>query len=257
MTISDAVWRIFAAACCVFMISPLLILIMFCFSDKSVISFPIEGLTLDWWETLFSRSEFWKSLRNSAIVTGTVGGVTTLFGTMAAFSFARMRPQVAGISIAILTLPVMLPPLVLALTLLSFFSSLDIRLGLQTVILGHLVFTQPFVILVVHARMARFDYAIVNSARDLGASPFKAFNSVTLPLIRPTIIGAAMIAMALSLDDFIITFFTIGGGNTLPTFLWGMLRKGANPQINIVGFLLMTLTICASLIAFRVTRYRG
>ena len=66
-----------------------------------------------------------------------------------------------------------------------------------------------------------------------------------------------MIAMALSLDDFIITFFTVGGGNTLPTFLWGMLRKGANPQINIVGFLLMTLTICASYIAFRITRYRG
>ncbi len=257
MTASTFFWRLFAATCCVFMISPLVILILFCFSDKGLISFPIEGLTIDWWETLFSRSEFWKALRNSAIVTGTVGGVTTLFGTMAAFSFARMRPRVAGVSMSVLTLPVMLPPLVLALTLLSFFSSLDIRLGLQTVILGHLVFTQPFVILIVYARMARFDYAIVNSARDLGASSLHAFTTITLPLIRPTIIGAAMIAMALSLDDFLVSFFTIGGGNTLPTFLWGMLRKGANPQINIVGFMLMTLTICASLIAMRVTRYRG
>ena len=257
MKTSDLLWRSFAAACCLFMVSPLMILILFCFSDKAVISFPIEGLTTAWWAELFARHEFWKSLGNSAIVTGTVGAATTLFGTMAAFSLARMHPRAAGVTMALLTLPVMLPPLVLGLTLLSFFSGLEIRLGLQTVILAHLVFTQPFVILVVHARMARFDYAAVNSARDLGASPLRAFTSVTLPLIRPTIIGAAMIAMALSLDDFIVTFFTIGGGNTLPTFLWGMLRKGANPQINIVGFLLMTLTICASLVAFRVTRYRG
>jgi spermidine/putrescine transport system permease protein len=196
-------------------------------------------------------------LQNSAIVTGTVGIVTTTVGTMAAFALARLRPGIAGIGMAAFTLPVMLPPLVLGITLLSFFSGMDARMGLQTVILAHLVFTQPFVILIVHARMANFDYAVVNSARDLGASPYKVFVTVTLPLIRPTIIGAAMIAMALSLDDFIVTFFTIGGGNTLPTFLWGMLRKGANPQINIVGFLLMTTTICASIIALRATRYRG
>ena len=89
------------------------------------------------------------------------------------------------------------------------------KLGLLTVILAHLLFTQPFVILVVYARMVSFDYAVVESARDLGASPLKAFFTVTLPIIRPTVIGAALIAAALSLDDFVITFFNIGGGNTL------------------------------------------
>jgi spermidine/putrescine transport system permease protein len=101
------------------------------------------------------------------------------------------------------------------------------------------------------------DYSVVNTARDLSASPLKAFLTVTLPIIRPTIIGAGMVSMALSIDDFIITFFTIGGGNTLPTFLWGMLRMGVDPSINIVATIIMTLTITASLIVPRVTRYRG
>ena len=151
----------------------------------------------------------------------------------------------------------MLPPLVLGVALLSYFSFVEFRLGLPSVILSHLVFTQPFVILIVMARMLGFDYSVVTSARDLGASPLKAFLTVTLPIIRPTIIGAGMVAMALSIDDFIITFFTIGGGNTLPTLLWGMLRMGVDPSINIVATIIMTLTISVSLIALRVTRYRG
>ena len=94
-------------------------------------------------------------------------------------------------------------------------------------ILSHLLFTQPFVVIVVYARMLSFDWRVVESARDLGASPLRAFVTVTLPIIQPTVIGAALIAVALSIDDFVITFFTIGGGNTLPTFVWGMIRHRA------------------------------
>jgi spermidine/putrescine transport system permease protein len=94
------------------------------------------------------------------------------------------------------------------------------------VIIGHLVFTQPIVILIVYARMAAFDYATVNSARDLGASALTAFLTITLPIIRPTIVGAALVAMALSIDDFVLTFFTIGGGSTLPIYMMGLMRRG-------------------------------
>lgn len=250
-------WRIFGAVTTIFMLSPLLILVLFAFSDKSLLSFPIPGLTLDWFSKVFATPQFWAAFENSMIVTATVGFASTVIGTMAASALARIRPQLAGVTMVVLTLPVMLPPLVLGVSLLTYYTSVGVGLGLPMVILGHLVFTQPFVILIVYARMARFDHAIVNSARDLGASQLKAFFTVTLPIIRPTIIGAALIAMALSLDDFIITFFTIGGGNTLPTFIWGMLRKGVNPSINVVAIILMTLTICVSIIAFRVTRYRG
>ena len=156
-----------------------------------------------------------------------------------------------------LTLPVMLPPLVLSIALANYYATLGLRFGLPTVIAGHLVFTQPFVILIVHARLAGFDYAVVNSARDLGASPLRAFFTVTLPIVRPTIIGAALVAMALSVDDFVLTFFTIGGGSTIPIYMWGLMRKGVNPQINVASLILITMTIVASLVALRATRYRG
>jgi spermidine/putrescine transport system permease protein len=125
------------------------------------------------------------------------------------------------------------------------------------VILAHLLFTQPFVILVVYARMATFDYSVIDSARDLGATPLQAFFTITLPIIRPVVIGAALIAAALSLDDFIITFFNIGSGNTLPTFIWGMIRTALKPTVNAIGTLLLLLTVGSTLIALWLTRYRG
>jgi spermidine/putrescine transport system permease protein len=151
----------------------------------------------------------------------------------------------------------MLPALVLGIALLAFYVSIGLQLSLFTVILSHLVITQPFVILIVYARMLGFDYAALESARDLGASPPRAFLTVTLPIIRSTLIGAALIALAISLDEFIITFFTIGGGNTLPTLVLGMLRRTLGPQINAIGTLLLTLTVGSTLIALWITRYRG
>ena len=257
MDVAMVLLRIFGVTTFLFMLSPLAILIIFAFSDKSVLSFPMSGLTFDWFIKVFSRPQFWTAFENSMIVTATVGFASTTIGTLAASTLVRLRPGRAAVSMTLLTLPVMLPPLVLGIALLTYYTSVGVGLGLPMVILGHLVFTQPFVILIVYARLVRFDHAIVDSARDLGASRFKAFFTVTLPIIRPTIIGAALVAMALSLDDFIITFFTIGGGNTLPTFIWGMLRKGVNPSINVVAIILMALTICVSIIALRVTRYRG
>ena len=254
---STLLWRSFAALLAVFMLAPLLALIVFSFTDRSILAFPIEGLSLAWYDKLLSTPQFWAAFRNSVIVTGTVGVVSTVIGTMAASALARLRPRLSAAAMILLTLPVMLPPLVLGIALVSYYRSFGAELGLHTVIISHLVFTQPFVILIVQARLASFDYQVVNSARDLGASPFQAFLTVTLPIIRPTIIGAALIAMALSLDDFIITVFTLGGGNTLPTFMWGLLRKGVNPQINVVGLVLMALTLSVSLIALRLTRYRG
>jgi spermidine/putrescine transport system permease protein len=113
------------------------------------------------------------------------------------------------------------------------------------------------VILIVHARLAGFDHSLVDSARDLGASPIIAFLTVTLPIVRATIIGAALIAMAVSLDDFIVTFFAIGSGNTIPTLVWSMVRTTLDPSINASATILITLTIGATLLALWLSRYRG
>jgi len=251
------IWRAAAGIIAVFMLLPLFTLILFAFSDKIILSFPITGWTFDWFQKLLNSPKFWSAFKKSMIVTGTVGLVSTVVGTMAANALARMPARAASVTMALVTLPVMLPPLVLAIALANYYSTLGIHFGLPTVIAGHLVFTQPFVILIVHARLAGFDYAAVNSARDLGASPLKAFFTITLPIVRPTIIGAALVAMALSLDEFVVTFFTIGKGSTLPIYMWGLMRQGVNPQINVASIVLITLTIGASLIALRATRYRG
>jgi spermidine/putrescine transport system permease protein len=105
--------------------------------------------------------------------------------------------------------------------------------------------------------LASFDRAVLDSARDLGASPIRAFRTVTFPIIRPTIFGAALIAMALSLDDFVVTFFLIGGGNTLPTLIWGMLRTGLDPSINALGSMVLVMTIGTAGMALWLTRYRS
>ena len=97
----------------------------------------------------------------------------------------------------------------------------------------------------------------MDSARDLGASPLRAFMTVTLPIIRPTIIGAALIALSISLDDFVITFFTIGAGNTLPTLVWGMVRTSLDPTINAIATLLILLSVGSTFLALRVSSYRG
>jgi spermidine/putrescine transport system permease protein len=257
MSIGRAVNNTIGILSLIFMVSPLVLVVLFSFGTSSLMTFPITGLTLGWYETLLSRSDFWSALKNSAVVTLSVGIFATLIGTAAAMVVARMRPKQSGISFFLFGLPMMMPPLVLALALLSLFSVVGLRLSLVTVVLAHLTFTMPFVILIVTARLRDFDYAMIDSARDLGASPLRTFMTVAFPLIRPTLFGAALIAMALSLDDFVITFFLIGGGNTLPTLVWGMLRTGLNPSINALGTLILLFTVGSSAIALHLTRYKG
>lgn len=241
----------------VFMAAPLLLVVIFSFNASVVMTFPFEGLTLDWYRQLLARDDFWSALRNSAIVTLSVGIGATVIGTMASLVIVRMRPRRSDTAFFLFGLPMMMPPLVLALALLALFSAVGLKLSLMTVVLAHLTFTMPFVILIVTARLRDFDHAVTDSARDLGASPWTSFRTITLPIIRPTLFGAALIAMALSLDDFIITFFMLGGGNTLPTLVWGMLRTGIDPSINALGTLILVCTLGASALALKLTGYRG
>eukprot|EP01036_Dinobryon_divergens_P014351 gene14351-biopygen12733 len=128
---------------------------------------------------------------------------------------------------------------------------------MPVVVLGHVLVTQPFVILIVMARLAQLDQAAVEAARDLGATRFQAFRLVTLPRIASALIGAALVSAAISLDDFIIASFTLGGGNTISTFVWGNMRTTLDPSINAIATILLLLTIGLSALALRLSRYRG
>jgi spermidine/putrescine transport system permease protein len=255
--LATILWRVVGALFVVFLLTPLLLVVLFSFTSSGMANFPIEAWSLRWWQTMLSHRAFPGALRNSLLIGSVVGVISAIAGTMAAMGLSRLPARRANAAMAALCLPLMLPPLVLAVALLSFYVGIGMRLSLLTVILSHLLFTLPFVVLVVYARMRTFDDRVVESARDLGASPMRAFVTVTLPIIRPTVIGAALIAVALSVDDFVITFFTIGSGNTLPTFVWGMIRTALTPAANAIGTLILGLTVGSTLLALWLTRYRG
>lgn len=250
-------WGAIAIVLVAFLLAPIVLLVIFAFTSRGIANFPLEGLSFRWWIEMVNHPQFAISFKNSMIIGLATAAISAVVGTMAAMGLIALPRRRANLVMSALTLPVMLPALVLAVALLSFFVSIGLKLGLWTVIISHVLFTQPFVILIVHARLSNFDYRIVESARDLGATPMQAFLTVTLPIIRPIVIGAALIALALSIDDFIIASFTIGTGNTLPTLVWGMIRTGLTPSVNAIGTLILILTIGSSLIALRLTRYRG
>ena len=257
-SLSDLGWRAFALLLAAFMAVPLVLVVLFSFNRSALTSLPLTGFTLDWYRKLFTLGAFWPALWNSLIVAAFVAVLSVVIGTMAALVLARAAPRRAEALIAIVSIPMMLPALIIGVAMMSCFVRLiDLPLGLPTVILGHLVIAQPFVILIVFSRLATFDWAVVDSARDLGASPLRAFLTVTLPIIRSTIIGAALIALSISLDDFVITFFTIGAGNTLPTLVWGMVRTSLDPTINAMATLLILLSVGSTFLALRVSSYRG
>lgn len=254
---SRVLWGGIGVLFIIFLLSPLSLVVLFAFTNRPQSAFPIEAFSLRWWEAMIANPNFLPALQNSLLISGTVGLVSAIVGTVAALGLTQLDAWRARLAAALLCLPLMLPPLVLGVALLSFYARVGVPMGPQTVVLSHLLFALPFVVLVVYARLRNFDFRVVESARDLGASPLRAFFTVTLPMISPTVVGAALIATALSLDDFVITFFTIGKGMTLPTFVFAMIRTTVTPAANAVGTLILVMTIGATLTALWLTRYRG
>jgi spermidine/putrescine transport system permease protein len=257
-SLSSGLWLVFIIAVVLFLTLPIALVILFSFNRSALTSLPLTGFTLDWYAILFANDSFWPALWNSAIIALAVAALSVVTGVFAALALARMPIGRAGVVMSMLASPMMLPALVIGVGLLSYFVRfLGLPLGLHTVVLGHLVIVQPFVIAILYARLADFDWSLVESARDLGASPIAAFLTVTLPIIQPTIVGAALIALSVSLDDFVIAFFTIGSGNTLPTMVWGMVRTSLDPSINAVATLLLLFSIGSTAIALSLSKYRG
>jgi spermidine/putrescine transport system permease protein len=252
------VWRAVLAAFLVFMLGPILLVVIFSFGSNALIGFPMGGFTFGWYERLAADTGFHSAFWTSLVVALSAAILATVSGTLAAIGLMKLAPASARSVIAALSLPVLLPPLVVAIAIVVLIvRGLGLKLGLPVVVLGHILVAQPFVILIVMARLARFDQATVDAARDLGASRFTAFRLVTLPQIAATLIGAALVSAAISLDDFIIASFTIGGGNTISTFVWGKMRTTLDPSINAIATILLVMTVGLSALAMRMSKYKG
>jgi spermidine/putrescine transport system permease protein len=238
-----------------FMLGPMLLVVLFSFDSNALIGFPMGAPTLAWYRALIADSGFLASFRTSLLIAAGTAVGATLTGTLAAFGLLRLAPGWSRAVLAGLSLPVLLPPLVIAIAMVVLFvRGIGAGLGIPVVVLGHVLITQPFVILILMARLERFDMAAVEAARDLGATRLQAFRLVTLPQIATALIGAALVAASISLDDFVIASFTLGGGNTISTFVWGKMRTTLDPSINAIAVILLVLTVGSALVALRLAR---
>ncbi len=234
-----------------FLYLPIVILIIFSF-NASRYSSAWRGFTLDWYRSLFANEALGSALKNSLIVAGGSTLVSTVFGTMVALAMERYKFRGKLAFDAVLYLPIIIPDISMAVMLLLFFVLAHIKLGLITIVISHIAFNISFVAVVVRARLAYFDMTLEEAAQDLYADQWQTFRRVTLPLIMPGILGGALLAFTLSIDDFVITFFTAGpGSTTLPLRIYSMVKLGVTPEINALSSMMILFSmvlVSASLI---------
>ena len=214
-----------------------------------------QGFTLKWYERLLERHDLWAALVNSLQVAGIASIGAMILGTCAAFALHRNRSRLQTSHELLITMPLVLPEILMGMSLLLLFVSLGVRLSLVTVTIAHVTFCISYVTLVVQARLQDFDFQIVDAARDLGASRIQAFFKVLLPLLAPGILAGGLLAFTLSIDDFVVTFFVKGpGSDTLPVVIYSMIKKSREfPVINAMSTLLLIATFLAVWASQRLT----
>ncbi len=233
-----------AALVMAFLYAPIVLLVVFSFNEPRTPGLPITGLTLDWYERALTDRVLLEAVRNSVVVALLVGVLATIIGTMAAFPLVRGRIRYPGAARVFATLPIMLPGMLLGIGILIFLRRvLDLQLSLLTVIAGHLVLTVPFVILIVAARLQGFDRSLEWAAADLGATPRRTVRHIILPLIWPAILAGALISITLSIDEFVVTFFTVGPQLTLPIYIYTQIKFGVTPEVNAIATVMLVATL--------------
>ena len=242
--LTRSVLAILAGAILVFLYLPIVFLILFSFEVADSPGFPITGLTTHWYEVMLSDTAIQSALLNSIEVALAVAFLATVIGTMAAFALVRGGTRFAGTGRLLFTLPIMIPGALIGIGLLIFVRrALDLKLGLHTVVMGHLVFCTSFVVLIVAARLQGFDRRLEWAAADLGASARQTLRYIVLPLIAPAIIAGALLSVTLSIDEFVITFFTIGPQTTLPLYIYTQIKFGVTPEVNALATVMLVVTL--------------
>ncbi|MEG4227481.1 ABC transporter permease [Microcoleus sp. N9_B2] len=255
-----------------FLYLPILILIIYSF-NASRFNAVWRGFTLDWYRSLFSNAGatiatsssagIWTALNNSLLIAAISTVLASIFGTMIALALERFHFPGRKAVEALLFLPIIMPEITIGISLLVFFTlvfrivenltGIRLNLGLPTVIIGHVVFNISFVTITVRARLAELDPQLEQAAFDLGANEWRTFWRITLPLIWPAIFSAALLAFTLSLDDFVVTFFTTGVGSmTLPLFVYGMIKFAVTPAINAISTLMLLASLLLVVSSLRV-----
>jgi ABC-type spermidine/putrescine transport system permease subunit II len=231
----------------IFLFAPIAVMILLSFNTSRVVGFPMAGFTTDWYARLTHDTVILNALEKSLIVAFWVTLLSTIVGTMAAFPLVRANIRNRGGVRVFITLPIMMPGLLIGVAILVLATNvLHIQPSLETAIIGQTVLATPFVILVVSSRLEALDRNMERAAADLGAGAFQRIMFVVLPLIYPGIIAGALIALTLSLDEFIVTNFIIGADQTLPIYIYNQLKFGITPEVNALATLMLLGTLAVA-----------
>ncbi len=233
-----------------FLYLPLVIVVAYSFND-SKLNAEWVGFTWKWYWILFQDDAMLKAAANSLIIALTSSFASTVLGTMAGYALYRYKLRLLPF---LVMAPLAIPEILVGVSLLIFFVAINFTLGLLSIMLSHIAFCMGFVAIVVRSRLSGLDESLPEAARDLGATPWQAFRLVTLPLIAPGIMAGALLAFTLSIDDFVITFFTAGvGASTLPLQIYSMIKIAVTPEVNAVSTLLMLLTLLMIVVASKIS----
>jgi spermidine/putrescine transport system permease protein len=227
----------------VFLYVPIVVLVVFSF-NSSRLNIVWESFTLDWYAKLVANAPLIRAAKNSLIIASLTTVLSVVLGTAGAWLLHRYRFRFSRAIQTLAAIPMVMPEILMGISLLILFVTIGLNLGYVSVVVGHVTFSFPFVLVAVQARLQGLDPALEEAALDLGATPLKAFWLVIVPSLRPAIIAGGLMAFTLSLDELIVTFFVgSAASETLPIHVYGLARKGLNPMLNALSAIFIVATI--------------
>ena len=241
----------------VLMYLPIAVVIVFSFNESKL---PVRftGFSLKWYQELIHDDAMLESLGNSLFVGVVSCLVSAVIGTLGAVGLSRIHWKTKGILEYISILPLMIPEIILGMVLMAFFYMLNLPFGMLTLLIGHTVFCVPYILMEAKARLAGMDPSLEEAARDLGASPFRAFLDITLPLILPAVMSGSLLAFAMSMDDVVISIFVNSPRvSTLPIKVYTQLKTGVTPEINALCTIMLAVTLLVLLVYSLVEKVTG
>jgi spermidine/putrescine transport system permease protein len=240
--------NVYAALVLIYLMVPIAIILLFSFNDtQSRFNFVWHGFTTRFWQDPFGVPGLLEAMRNSVEIAVISTIVATVLGTLMALALVRYQFRGRAPTNFFIFLPLATPEVVMGASLLSLFLTLGLATGFATIVIAHVMFNISFVVVTVRSRLIGFDRSLEEAAQDLGANGFQTFVRVTLPLIMPGVLAAALLAFALSIDDFVITNFNAGSTVTYPLFIWGAARIAIPPQVNVMAAMIFVLTLAVML----------
>ena len=236
--------RAFFAAVVVFLYAPILVLLVFSFNNSAVPTFPLTGFTFHWYHEFFANADLRGALETSAIVAAISSVGAVVLGTLASVALARRRFRGKAVVSGFLLAPLVIPFVVFGISLLLLFHALGIPRSILTVVIGHIVISLPYTILVLVPRLEQIDASLEEAASDLGAGQLRTFRSVTFPLILPAVVSAFLIAFTTSFDEYAVASFVVGTRETFPIYLYSALRFPSElPQVIAVAVVVLTVSL--------------